>query len=234
MRLRVGTSGFSYKEWKGSFYPEDLPAAKMLPYYAERFDTVEINNTFYRMPQASLLAGWKAEVPSTFTFVLKAPQRITHMKRLAEVDAIAQTFFDTAATLGKQLGPILVQLPPYLKKDVERLKAFFDVVPDGVRIALETGHASWLDEETYALLRERGVSLVIVDDPKKRIPLVVTAKFAYFRLREVSYQKRDLARWVSQIREQKIAEAWVFFKHEDEGTGPRLAKMFRELWDASS
>lgn len=230
MRLRVGTSGFSYKEWKGSFYPEDLPAAKMLAFYSKNFDTVEINNTFYRMPNEGLLEEWSKQVGAKFSFVLKAPQRITHIRRLSEVDDVARAFFAIAETLGKKLGPVLVQLPPYLKKERERLEAFLDLVPKTVRVAVEFGHASWLDDEIFALLEARKAAIVVVDDPKKRTPFATTARFGYFRLREVHYDEAALARWAKRIRESSLTEAWVFFKHEDEGTGPRLARQFRELW----
>lgn len=226
MRVRIGTSGFSYKEWKGSFYPEDLPDAKMLAYYAERFDTVEINNTYYRMPKASVLEGWAAEVGGDFAFVLKAPQRITHLKKGAELADPAAYFFRTASTLGPRLGPVLLQLPPYLKKDVGVLASFFELVPEGIRLAVEVT-PTWHDEEVYTLLRDRGAALCVVDDPKKRTPLVPTAGFGYLRLRETDYGEAELSAWADRILATPWSEAWVFFKHEDAGTGPRLGTALR-------
>jgi uncharacterized protein YecE (DUF72 family) len=229
MRVRVGTSGFSYKEWKGSFYPEDLPDAKMLRFYGERFDTVEINNTFYRMPKASVFDGWAAEVSKDFAFVLKAPQWIAHLKVRADLVDPARNVFVTAKTLGPRLGPFLVQLPAYLKKDTALLRAFFGLVPRDARIVLEPSHPSWLDDETYAVLRDHGAALCAVDDPKKTIPLVATAELGYVRLRQTAYDKAALKSWADRIVAQPWKEAWVFFKHEDEGTGPRLARAFKEV-----
>lgn len=230
MRVRVGTSGFSYKEWKGSFYPQRLPNAKMLRFYGERFDTVEINNTFYRMPNPGVLEGWLSEVGEDFSFVLKASQRITHhKKKIEEVAATTKEFFDTAKTMGVRLGPVLVQLPPYLEKDLPRLTAFFDLVPKDMRVALEVGSPTWFEDDFYALLRERGASLCIVDDPKKRTPFVATTSWGYLRLRETAYKKAALAAWADKVTSQAWNEAYVFFKHEDEGTGPRLGAAFKKL-----
>jgi uncharacterized protein YecE (DUF72 family) len=223
MRVRVGTSGFSYKEWKGSFYPEDLPESKMLRFYGEHFDTVEINNTFYRMPKPGVLEAWTKEVPASFAFVLKGPQWLSHWGKLAGREAWAESFFTTAAALGKKRGPLLVAIPPYLKKDLGLLDAFFALVPKAVRVALEVGNDTWLDDDTYAALRQRNASLCIVDDPKKRIPVVPTADWGYLRLRETTYGPRAIAKWAQTILAQPWKEAFVFFKHEDEGTGPRLA-----------
>ncbi len=225
MRVRIGTSGFAYKEWKGKFYPEDLPVAKMLRYYAERFDTVEINNTFYRTPTPRLLEDWAAEVPSDFAFVLKAPLRLTHLRKGPELAEPAKEFFRIASTLGARLGPILLQLPPYLTKDIPALRAFFGLVPRDARIAVEAT-ATWHDDEVYSLLRDRDSALCIVDDAKKRTPFVATASWGYLRLRKTVYKKAELAKWAERIVAASWTEAWTFFKHEDEGTGPRLATAF--------
>ncbi len=228
MHVRVGTSGFAYKEWKGSFYPEDLAASKMLGFYSERFDTVEINNTYYRMPKVSVLENWASQVPDHFAFVLKAPQRVTHWKRIEEIGEACAYFFAASAVLGKKLGPILVQLPPYLKRDLDALRSFLALVPSGVRIALEVS-SGWLDDEIYNALRQANAALCIVDDPKKRTPLVPTASWGYLRLRETTYGPSDLERWVAQVQAQSWQEAWVFFKHEDAGTGPKLGAQFRSM-----
>jgi uncharacterized protein YecE (DUF72 family) len=224
MRLATGTSGYSYKEWKGSFYPEDLPQAGMLRYYAERLAAVEINNTFYRMPQADLLARWAAEVPEGFTFALKAPQRITHYARLAGTREGVSFLWDAAQALGAHLGPILFQLPPHFRKDVARLEAFLGELPAGLRPAFEFRHVSWDDDEVRAALARRGAALCPSDVDGAPAPgLHATASFGYLRLRRTDYGAQDLALWLEKIRAQPWDEAFVFFKHEDAGTGARLA-----------
>lgn len=232
MRMRVGTSGFAYKEWRGSFYPEELPDAKMLDYYAKRFDTVEINNTFYRMPKASMLENWTKQVGPDFSFVLKAVTYLVSMKDEEKRASATKAFFETAKAMGKSLGPVLVQLPHTLEKDLDRIRALFDLVPKDVRIALDVGRASWLADDTYALLRERGASLCIVDDPNKKVPIVPTARWGYVRLRGVDYKRGELDAWVQRILEQPWEEVFVFFKHEDAATGPKLGAQFQKLFAA--
>src|SRR5262252_7933757 len=183
MRVLAGTSGFSYKEWKGSFYPEDLPAAGMLAYYAERLPAVEINNTFYRMPKPALLEGWSAEVPEEFRFILKASQRITHFKRLKDAGSEVEYFFGVASTLGDRLGPALFQLPPNLKKDLPRLQAFLSILPAGRRAAFEFRHASWFEDDVFEALRAASAALCIAEDEELATPLVPTAGWGYLRLR---------------------------------------------------
>jgi uncharacterized protein YecE (DUF72 family) len=234
MRLHVGTSGFAYKEWKGSFYPKELKDAGFLPYYAERFGAVEINNTFYRMPKPELLAGWAALVGADFRFVLKAPQKITHIRRLKpECAPDLQHFVEVARTLGPRLGPILVQTPPNLKLDRERLDGFLALLPGDLRFAFEFRHESFFDDAVHARLRERGHVLVASDTDdsgEEGAPLVGTAGWAYLRLRRSDYDDDALRGWHAKLRALKgVAEAWVFFKHEDAGTGPRLARRFGEL-----
>jgi uncharacterized protein YecE (DUF72 family) len=226
MRVLAGTSGFSYKEWKGSFYPEDLSADAMLSYYAERLPAVEINNTFYRMPKPALLEGWAAQVSPDFRFVLKASQRITHHKRLKEAGDEVAYFFRVAATLGERLGPALFQLPPNLKKDLPRLEAFLGVLPAGARAAFEFRHASWFEEDVFAALGARGAALCIAEDEELATPLVSTADWGYLRLRRQDYVEADVAAWADRVRAQSWAEAYVFFKHEDAGSGPKLAAEF--------
>jgi uncharacterized protein YecE (DUF72 family) len=230
MRVRAGTSGFGYKEWKGSFYPEDLPAARMLAYYSERLPAVEINNTFYRMPKPALLEGWAAEVPPAFRFVLKASQRITHFKRLKEAADEVAYFFGVAATLGERLGPALFQLPPNLKKDLPRLEAFLETLPQGAKAAFEFRHASWFEDDVFAALRARGAALCVAEDEDLATPVVATADWGYLRLRRQDYGDADVAAWADRVREQTWDEAYVFFKHEDAGSGPRLAAQFLELF----
>ena len=235
MNLHVGTSGYSYKEWKGSFYPEKIPANEMLRYYAERFSTVEINATFYRMPQASMLINWKEQVPETFRFSLKAPQRITHFKRLNETAQETNYFLETAAVLGDQLGPILFQLPPNMKKDLPRLETFLDQLPTTVRATFEFRHPTWFDDDVLELLRSRNRPLVISDtDDMPTTHIDRTADWGYLRLRRVNYSEENLAEWVKRLRAQNWSDEFVFFKHEDEGTGPKLAAQFLQLAHAQN
>jgi uncharacterized protein YecE (DUF72 family) len=230
MNLYVGTSGYSYKEWKGSFYPEDLPAKAMLKYYAERFRTVEINNTFYRMPSASVLEGWAAEVPGDFRFVLKASQKITHIQRLKATDDSVAYLLNVAATLGERLGPFLFQLPPNMKKDAARLRDFLVQLPEGTRAAFEFRHQSWFDDEVFDLLRGRKLVLCIAEaEEGVDVPFLSTADWGYMRLRRPDYGDAELKTWVERVRSQDWKDAFVFFKHEDEGKGPQMAKRFLEL-----
>lgn len=232
MRVRVGTSGYAYKEWKGTFYPVDLKPDGFLPYYASRFKAVEINNTFYRMPTLKMLQQWDAQVQDDFTFVLKAPQRITHMKRLKECGEDLKFFLQTAAVLGAKLGPTLYQLPPNFKKDLPRLQNFVSLLPPR-SAAFEFRHASWFDDEVYGLLRTHEAALVLADtDPEESditVPFVPTADFGYLRLRRVAYDTAALKEWAARIQGTAWREACVFFKHEDAGTGPRLAAEFMSI-----
>ena len=229
MRVIAGTSGYSYKEWKGTFYPADLPAAKMLPFYASHFASVEINNTFYRMPTEAAIAKWASEVPEGFTFVLKAPQRITHVKRLSGVESEVRYFVDVASALGPKLGPLLFQLPPNLKKDTERLHDFLSMIPRERRVALEVRHDSWLADDVYATLREHDAALCLSDTDEVTDPdalIVRTASWGYLRLRRSEYPGDSLTEWARRVEAQEWSDAYVFFKHEDEGKGPLFAKRF--------
>jgi uncharacterized protein YecE (DUF72 family) len=232
MRVRVGTSGYSYKEWKGIFYPDDLPAAKMLSFYAGRFDSVEINNTFYRMPNPEMVGKWGEQVPDGFTFVLKAPQRITHQKRLAGAEGDVAHFFDVAETLGEKLGPVLFQLPPFARKDAVKLRDFLAALPPARKVAFEFRHDSWCDEEIYELLRGRDAALCLADTDETTNPdalVIPTASWGYLRLRRTEYADADLAAWAGRVGRQRWEEAYVFFKHEDEARGPLFGERFRAL-----
>src|SRR5262245_13339095 len=183
MAIWVGTSGYNYPEWRGSFYPEKLATTKMLPYYAERLATVEINYTFYRSPNQKTLEGWMSATPERFRLTLKAPKRITHDARLKDCEERLGFFLKTAAALEPKLGALLFQLPPNFRKDVERFDAFLGLFPDGTRAAFEFRHASWFDEEVYARLRARNLALCVADSEKLSTPVTITAPYAYFRLR---------------------------------------------------
>ncbi len=227
----VGTSGYNYPEWKGSFYPSDLAAAKMLPYYAARFPTVEINYTFYRMPTEKLVAGWAAQTPSPYQLTLKAPRRITHDSRLKDAGESVARFCDVALTLGDKLGTLLFQLPPFLRKDLARLDNFLPQLPAGIRAAFEFRHVSWLDDEVFDRLASKNLAVCIADSEKLSTPVRITADYAYFRLRDEGYTPDDLVRWAKVIQEKTVglSDVYVYFKHEEEGTGPQFA---RQLLDA--
>jgi uncharacterized protein YecE (DUF72 family) len=229
MNFYVGTSGYSYPEWKDSFYPPKLPAKQMLRFYGEHFCAVEINYTFKHMPTATVLRTWADTVPAGFQFVLKAPQQITHRKRLKDADDLVLKFLDIASTLKKRLGPLLFQLPPTFKKDAPRLRAFLALLPAKRRVTLEFRHASWFDDEVFALLREHGVALCIAEDEDLEVPFVATADWGYLRLRQLDYDDAAIKARLKQVRKQKWQDVFVFFKHEDEGRGPQLAKRFLEL-----
>jgi len=231
MTLYVGTSGYSYKEWKGSFYPEKIPAKDMLRYYSERLSTVEINATFYRMPQPSMLENWKEQVPGSFRFALKASQRITHFKRLKETDEETKYFLDTAAAvLAEQLGVVLFQLPPNMKKDLPRLETFLALLPATTPAAFEFRHPTWFDDDVLDLLRSQNRPLVVSDtDDLPTTHIDKTADWGYLRLRRVNYSEENLVEWAARIRDQNWQETFLFFKHEDAGTGPRLAAQFLKI-----
>ena len=229
-KLFVGTSGYAYPAWRGAFYPKKLVSSEFLTYYAQHFSTVEINNTFYRMPKPDMLEHWKTQVPAAFSFVLKAPQRITHHARLKEAaaDPLAH-FYKVASSLGKQLGPVFLQLPPNFKKDLPRLEAFLAWQAKGTSMAMEFRHVSWFDEEVYALLRAHRVALCVADAQDLSTPQVATASFGYLRLRRPHYTDRDMAHWHAFIAQQTWKRTYVFFKHEEAGTGPVFVQRFLDL-----
>ena len=226
--VHVGTSGYNYPEWRGSFYPSGLRAAAMLPYYAERFETVEINATFYRMPTAATLTGWDAATPSGFVFTLKAPQRITHMRRLRDIDEPLRVLCDTARVLGDKLGPLFFQLPPNFKKDTGRLHDLLAQMPSDLRCAFEFRHASWFADDVYAALRTRDAALCVADTEDGHTPDEATASWGYYRLRNVDYPDAELAAWAAALTRPGRREVFCYFKHEDTGTGPALAARLRE------
>jgi uncharacterized protein YecE (DUF72 family) len=231
VKVLVGTSGYNFPEWKGTFYPEKLPASQMLEYYAQRLATVEVNYTFYRMPNAKTVAGWDAATPATFTFVLKAPQRITHIARLKDIDDPLRFFLETARKLGGKLGPVLFQLPPNFKKDVARLGDLLTQFPPDIRCAWEFRHESWFADDVYDVLRTGNAALCVADTEEGTTPVVATADFGYFRLRDEGYAKNELEQWAGKVKELGTGwqDAFIFFKHEESGIGPKLAQEFAKL-----
>ena len=223
----IGTSGYNYPEWKGTFYPPTLSAAKMLPYYAERFSTVEINYTFYRTPNEAIVDGWNRATPDRFKLTLKAPKRITHDARLRDCADRVRQFLEVAATLGPKLGALLFQLPPNLKKDVPLLEAFLEAFPPRVCAAFEFRHASWFADDVYERLRARNLALCVADSEKLSAPVEITADYAYFRLRDEGYTPEHIAQWASVIRERTsgCSDVFVYFKHEEEGKGPEFGRL---------
>ncbi|MGE3617515.1 MAG: DUF72 domain-containing protein [Gemmatimonadales bacterium] len=226
MAVLVGTSGYAFKEWKGPFYPAKLPDKEMLGWYAGKFPTVEINNTFYRMPREKNLLDWAAQVPESFTFAIKASQRITHHAQLRDCGELVGYLSQTVAVLGPRLGPTLFQLPPHLKRDLPRLEAFLDIVPKRWRIAMEFRHPSWFeDDQVFGILKARNAALTISDQEGVEPPVVATADFGYVRLHRFDYDEAMLAGWADRIRELNWPNAWVYFKHDHgPGSGPPVAE----------
>jgi uncharacterized protein YecE (DUF72 family) len=230
MELLAGTSGYSYKEWLGHFYPEKLPAAEMLRYYSERFATVEINNTFYRMPPEAMLAQWLTQVPESFTFTLKAPRRITYDKRLLDVESHVAEFLRRAAILGDRLGVVLFQLPHYLKKDLPRLRAFLELLAAGGRVAFEFRNDTWHGDDVFDALASRNAMLCVTDTDEGETPFVSTSDWGYVRLRRTFYDDADLERWAAKIAAKGLSRTFVYFMHEDEALGTRFAGKLMQSW----
>lgn len=230
MKLLVGTSGYGYKEWQGIFYPERISPKDMLGFYSARFNAVEINYTYHHMPTERLLTSWSEQVPETFVFVLKAPQVITHVKRLKEVNEEAEYLFRTVLLLGNRLGAILMQFPAFFRADLQRLAAFLDLIPADVRCAFEFRSPTWVEAGAAELLRDRGHTLCTADTDENPVTGIAgAAPWGYLRLRRSAYTDADLALWVERVQSQGWEQAFVFFKHEEEALGPKLALRFREL-----
>ncbi|MCH8207046.1 MAG: DUF72 domain-containing protein [Chloroflexi bacterium] len=226
----IGTSGYSYPEWKGSFYPEDLSTGKMLGYYSDRFSTVEINNTFYRMPSEKVLSGWAEGTPEGFAFTLKAPRRITHDARLRDCENNVTTFCERSQKLGPKLGVLLFQTPPWLRKNLEVFDTFAEWLPAGTRAAFEFRHESWFSDDVYERLRARNLAFCVSDNEKLSTPMVSTADYGYFRLRDEGYGRADIKKWAGTIADEASDwdDVFVYFKHEKAGKGTEFAKMLRE------
>lgn len=230
MQVHIGTSGYNYPEWRGSFYPEEFPAKKMFAFYAERFPAVEINYTFYRMPTLKTTEAWREQAPDGFRYVLKAPKRITHERRLVDCADTLEFFCASARGLGDHQGPLLFQLPPNLKANVERLATFLALLPADVQPVFEFRHESWLTDEVWSLLRAHKSALCIADFGDKSTPVVATARHGYFRLRDEGYSADDLARWadIAAAHTADWDDLYVFFKHEEAGKGPEFARVFTD------
>jgi uncharacterized protein YecE (DUF72 family) len=229
MKVWIGTSGYSYAEWKGAFYPADLAANKMFGFYSERFSTVEINATFYRMPTDKLIDGWVKAAPPGFRYTLKAPKLFTYTKHLLDCAQPLDFVLGRAHRLGDSRAALLFHLPPYLKKDVPALKDFVAMIPREVRAAFEFRNVTWHDDTVYSTLSDAGAALCISDSDKLTTPLVATTSWGYLRLRDEGYGREDVARWLEQIRAQKWDEAFVYFKHEDAGKGADFALQMKEM-----
>ena len=231
MNLWIGTSGFQYPEWKGTFYPETLPTAKMLPYYAERFTTTEINYSFHRIPSGKTIEGWYQATPERFKFSLKAPQKVTHFAKLRNCGDTLRYFQQVIRDLESKLGCVLFQLPPALKKDAALLDSFLGDIPEGMRAAFEFRDPSWFDDEIFTLLETKNLALCIADSEKLATPAVATADYGYLRLRREDYQLADVMRWRDTIQSKTgvWSDAFVYFKHEESGIGPKLAQRMVEL-----
>ena len=228
--LYVGTSGYSYREWKGSFYPDKIRTKDMLSYYASRLQAVELNNTFYRMPQRSIVETWNSQVPDNFRFTVKAPRRITHSKRLKGVSRETKLLLNRVSPLDKRLAAVLFQLPPNMEKDLKRLERFLKYFPADTPAAFEFRNPTWFDDEVLALLRSKNRALCVSDTDEMPVNHIdKTADWGYMRLRRVNYSEAELKEWVERVRDQKWKRTFIFFKHEDEGTGPKLAAQFLGL-----
>jgi uncharacterized protein YecE (DUF72 family) len=227
MQIVTGTSGWQYREWRGALYPEKMKEADMLGFYATRLSAVEVNSTFRRIPEPPAFERWRQDVPDGFQFVLKMPQQVTHYKRLRDAQPIVERLLAAAASLGNQLGPLLVQTHPTMKVDKPRLDEFLAAMPSGVRVAMELQHPSWFTDAVCDLLRRHNAALCLVESDDMAAPRVATADWGYLRLRRAEYDDANLAAWLAWIREQAWTDAAVFFKHENEARGPRFALRFR-------
>ena len=230
--LYVGTSGYSYKEWKGSFYPQTLPAKDMLVYYSERFRSVELNNTIYRTPKPNMIESWKSQVPENFRFSVKASQGITHFRRLKDAGPPTRLMLETISALEDRLGAVIFRLPSDMKKDLKRLETFLKQLPRDTRVAFDFRNQTWFEDDVLDLLRSENRALVVSDT--EDLPEVYrekTAGWGYLRLRRIRYTESELKKWIKWMKAQQWKDTFVFFRHEDEGTGPKLAARFLNLAD---
>ncbi|HEX8372293.1 MAG TPA: DUF72 domain-containing protein [Chthoniobacterales bacterium] len=230
MDIWIGTSGFQYPEWKGTFYPETMPTSKMLPYYAERFGTTEINYSFRRIPSEKTIGGWRDATPAAFKFSLKAPQKITHFAKLRDCEETVTYFDGVIAALGEKRGAVLFQLPASFQKDATLLDDFLRGTPKSLRPAFEFRHASWFADDVYETLRKHNAALCIAESADLSTPPVATADFGYLRLRREDYTEADIQKWAEKIQslQQRWTETFIYFKHEESGVGPKFARIMQK------
>lgn len=230
-RPRIGTSGYNYAGWLGTFYPPDLPENRMLAFYAQQFETIEINYTFHRMPTVRTLQSWGKETPGEFTFSLKAPRRITHDLRLRDPAEALAVFTDTALALKERLGVLLFQLPPFLKKDAARLEDFLHQVPEEFRTAFEFRNTTWFSDEIFECMRRFNAALCVTESDQRETPVEATADFGYLRLRRPDYSDADLEAWARRIEDRagQWKDCLVYFRQEPESLGPQFALRFRDI-----
>jgi uncharacterized protein YecE (DUF72 family) len=235
MTLRAGTSGYAFKEWKGTFYPPEVKDAGMLAHYATRFPTVEINNTFYRLPKEQVLVDWAAQVPDHFKFSVKASQRITHHARLKpECSDTVEYLMKVTSALGDKLGPVLFQLPPNLKKDFDRLRVFLDMLPLDRKFTIEFRHESWFGDDVFDALRERDIAMCLIEQAEFSSPPVSTASWGYMRLHRLDYDDSALAAWAKHVAAQSWADTYVVLKHDEGiGSGPPAVDAFIKACQSS-
>jgi uncharacterized protein YecE (DUF72 family) len=230
MKIYTGTSGYGYKPWKGRFYPKDLPEKDMLKYYSSQFNSVEINNTFYSMPSAAILQSWKTEVPAGFRFFIKAPSKITHVKRLKNCEDELKYFIDLSLTIEKSFSGFLFQLPPNYKKNMEVFENFISLIPPKIKAAFEFRHESWQEQEVYNCLKKRNFALCMADTDELPVKnIVATASWGYLRLRKEDYSEMEIKAWYNKITKQEWKEVFIYFKHEDKANGTRFAAKLRDL-----
>lgn len=234
MQLLPGTSGYAYPQWRGSFYPAELRDEDMLPHYAGRLPTVEINNTFYRIPKPDVVETWKARAPAPFSFVIKASQRISHRAKLKGEDAHGSLryLYSVIERLGEQLGCVLVQTPPFVRADAGVLAALLPVIPAGQRVAFELTHASWHTAEIDRLLLDHGHCRVVADKEDGTAAWPELSRWAYVRLRKDSYTTAQIQAWLDELRGKGLEQAYVFFKHEDTARGAEMALELLQLAQA--
>jgi uncharacterized protein YecE (DUF72 family) len=226
MKHWIGTSGFQYPEWKCTFYPDQMPASKMLGFYSEHFTSTEVNYTFRRIPAEKTISTWSAATPVEFRFAFKAPQRITHFAKLRDCGDLLKVFHAALVPAGEKLGPVLFQLPPTFKKDAEVLRAFLGELPSGMRAAFEFRHESWFDDSTFEILRAANAALCVAENEELLTPSVATADFGYLRLRREDYTPAKLKKWAGWIEKQqpRWPEAFIYFKHQERAIGPKFAQ----------
>jgi uncharacterized protein YecE (DUF72 family) len=236
LRIWTGTSGFQYPEWKGSFYPDDLPLKRMLPFYAEQFSSTEVNYSFRRIPTEKTLSNWNSLTPPDFRFSFKAPQKVTHFARLRDCGETVSFFAQSLSILGEKVGAILFQLPPDFTKDSARLSEFLKIMPSSIKPAFEFRHESWFDDEVFSILREHNAALCLAENEDLATPRIATASFGYLRLRREDYTPAALNSWADFVLEQKKvwADAYIYFKHEERGVGPKFARQMNEMLATSS